>query len=126
MRNDDNDPAGPARGPMPGHDGPGDAVAAADVGVVLLFVLLGGVFGFQFAASGPMYDVIKGLPSYWLVQAGLTAVRGGSWRAEAWMVVAVWTFALIPLARRNGVPALPWVAARRSRQAPEWGLASPS
>ena len=32
--------------------------------------VLGGVFGFQLATSGPLFVVLKGLPSYWLVQAG--------------------------------------------------------
>jgi ABC-2 type transport system permease protein len=75
-----------------------DAGAAGTAGIVLLFALLGGVFGFQLATSGPMFDVIKGLPSYWLVQAGKTALGGGGWPAEGWIVVAVWTVALIPLA----------------------------
>jgi len=76
----------------------GDSVAAADAGVVLLFALLGGVFGFQLATSGPLFDVLKGLPSYWLVQAGKTALGGGGWPAEAWIVVAVWTLVLTPAA----------------------------
>jgi len=42
--------------------------------------------------------VIKALPSYWLVQAGKTALAGGGWPAEAWIVIAVWTAVLIPLA----------------------------
>jgi ABC-2 type transport system permease protein len=75
-----------------------DAVAAADAGVVILFALLGGVFGFQLATSGPVFDVMKGLPSYWLVQAGKTVLGGSGWPAEAWIVVAVWTVALIPVA----------------------------
>jgi ABC-2 type transport system permease protein len=75
-----------------------DAVAAATAGVVLLFALLGGVFGVQLTTSGPMFDVIKGLPSYWLVQAGKTALGGGGWPAEAWIVVAVWTVVLVPVA----------------------------
>ena len=75
-----------------------DAVAAATAGIVIFFALFGGVFGFQFATSGPMFEVIKGLPSYWLVQAGKTALGGGGWPAEAWIVLAVWTAALIPIA----------------------------
>jgi ABC-2 type transport system permease protein len=77
---------------------PVDALAAALGGVVVLFALLGGVFGFQLATSGPLFDVIKCLPSYWLVQAGKTALGGGGWPAQAWIVVAVWTAALIPAA----------------------------
>ena len=77
---------------------PSDAVAPAFAGVVVLFALLGGVFGFQLATSGPLFDVMKGLPSYWLVQAGKTALGGGGWPAEAWIVVAVWTVVLIPVA----------------------------
>ncbi len=75
-----------------------DAVAPAFAGVVVLFALLGGVFGFQLATSGPVFDVMKGLPSYWLVQAGKTALGGGGWPAEAWIVVAVWTVVLVPVA----------------------------
>jgi ABC-2 type transport system permease protein len=75
-----------------------DAVTAAIAGVVLLFALLGGVFGFQLATSGPLFDVIEGLPSYWLVQAGKSALGGGGWPAEAWIVVAVWITVLTPLA----------------------------
>jgi len=77
---------------------PVDALAAALGGVVVLFALLGGVFGFQLATSGPLFDVLKCLPSYWLVQAGKTALGGGGWPAQAWIVVAVWTVALIPAA----------------------------
>jgi ABC-2 type transport system permease protein len=74
-----------------------DAIPAY-AGIVLLFALLGGVFGVQLATSGPMFDVIKGLPSYWLVQAGKTALGGADWPAEAWIVIAVWTVVLIPVA----------------------------
>ena len=86
-----------------------DAVAPAFAGVVVLLALLGGAFGFQLATSGPVFDVMKGLPSYWLVQAGKTALGGGGWPAEAWVVVAVWTVVLIPVAalayRRSAIRA---------------------
>jgi ABC-2 type transport system permease protein len=75
-----------------------DALAPALGGVVILFSLLGGVYGFQLATSGPMFDVMKALPSYWLVQAGKATIYGGGWPAEAWIVVAAWTVALIPVA----------------------------
>jgi ABC-2 type transport system permease protein len=77
---------------------PVDALAAALGGVVVLFALLGGVFGFQLATSGPLFDVLKCLPSYWLVQAGKTALGGGGWPAQAWIVIAVWTAVLMPAA----------------------------
>lgn len=86
-----------------------DAVAPAFAGVVVLLALLGGAFGFQLATSGPVFDVMKGLPSHWLVQAGKTALGGGGWPAEAWIVVAVWTVVLIPVAalayRRSAIRA---------------------
>jgi len=77
---------------------PVDALAAALGGLVVLFALLGGVFGFQLATSGPLFDVLKCLPSYWLVQAGKTALGGGGWPVQAWIVIAVWTAVLMPVA----------------------------
>lgn len=67
-------------------------------GLTILFALLGGAYGFQVATSGAMLDVIKGLPSYWLVQASKTALGGSGWPAEGWIVIAVWTLVLAPLA----------------------------
>ncbi|MGA8338421.1 MAG: hypothetical protein WB761_27055 [Solirubrobacteraceae bacterium] len=75
-----------------------DSLAPAVGGTIMLFAVLGGAYGFLVAKSGPMFDVIKALPSYWLVQAGKTATGGGTWPAEAWIVIAVWTAALVPLA----------------------------
>lgn len=75
-----------------------DSLAPAVGGTIMLFAVLGGAYGFLVAKSGPMFDVIKALPSYWLVQAGKTATAGGTWPAEAWIVIAVWTAALVPLA----------------------------
>ena len=88
---------------------PADALAPAIGGVVALFALVGGVFGFQLASSGPMFDVMEAIPSYWLVQAGKTASGAGSWPAEGWIVIAVWTAVLIPVAalsyRRSSIRA---------------------
>jgi ABC-2 type transport system permease protein len=75
-----------------------DAVTAAAGGLVTLFALLGGAYGFQLATSGTLFDVLRGLPSYWLVQAGKTALGGGGWPAEGWIVIAAWTAVLTPLA----------------------------
>ena len=86
-----------------------DTLTPALGGIVVLFALFGGVFGFQIATSGPAFQFMKGLPSYWLVQAGKTALGGGSWPAEGWIVVGAWTAVLVPLAalayRRAARPA---------------------
>lgn len=67
-------------------------------GLTVLFALLGGSYGFQVASSGAMLDVIKGLPSYWLVQSSKAALGGGGWPSEGWIVIALWTAVLTPLA----------------------------
>jgi ABC-2 type transport system permease protein len=85
-------------GVMLGHVISSDALAPATGGIVTLFCLLGGVYGFQIARSGPMLGVIKALPSFWLAQAGKAVTSGGGWPAEAWIVIAAWTAALAPLA----------------------------
>lgn len=81
-----------------GHLLAADSSAIALGGIVTLFALLGGVYGFQVATSGPLLDLIKGIPSFWLAQAAKAATRQGDWPAEGWIVIAVWTAALIPLA----------------------------
>jgi ABC-2 type transport system permease protein len=75
-----------------------DSLTPAVGGTIMLFAVLGGAYGFLVAKSGVVFDVIKALPSYWLVQAGKTALRGGSWPAEGWIVIATWTAVLVPLA----------------------------
>lgn len=77
---------------------PTDVVAPATGGLVVVFALFGGVFGIQLASSGPLFDLMKGLPSYWLVLAGRAAAGAGGWPAEAWIVIAVWTAVLVPAA----------------------------
>jgi ABC-2 type transport system permease protein len=64
----------------------------------MLLALLGGAYGFLLAKSGALFDLIKALPSYWIVQAGKTALGGGGWPAEAWIVIAAWTALLAPIA----------------------------
>jgi ABC-2 type transport system permease protein len=83
-----------------GHLIGADTAAVATGGIVTLFALLGGVYGFQVATSGPVLAIIKALPSYWLVQAGKTALGGHDWPAEGWIVIAAWTVVLVPLAVR--------------------------
>ncbi len=75
-----------------------EAMVPAVGGTVVLFALLGGAFGRLFT-SGAGLTIVKLLPSYWLVQAGQSASRGGGdWPPEGWIVLAVWMAALVPLA----------------------------
>ncbi len=77
-----------------GHLIPVDSLGPAMGGITALFALLGGTFG-QLFTAGVIFDVVKDLPSYWLVQAGKSAVDGGHvWTSQAWIVIAVWTAAL--------------------------------
>jgi ABC-2 type transport system permease protein len=86
-----------------GHLISADALAPVTGGVVTLLALLGGSYGFLIAKSGFMFDVVKALPSYWLVQAGKVAIGGGGWPAQAWIVTVAWTAS--------------WTAGPRSRRA---------
>lgn len=81
-----------------GHLVTPDSLAPAVGGTLMLLALLGGAYGFLLAKSGALFDLIKMLPSYWLVQAGKTALGGGGWPAEGWIVIVAWTLVLTPLA----------------------------
>ena len=85
-------------GGMLGHLLSTDSLTLAVGGITTVLALVGGAYGFQIAQSGPLFDIMKGLPSYWLVQAGRTAFGGGVWPAEGWIVIAAWTLVLIPVA----------------------------
>lgn len=61
-------------------------------GVTSLLALLEGAYS-PLVTSGFLFTLIKLLPSYWLVQAGRTAV-GGGWPLEGSLVVAGWSIAL--------------------------------
>ena len=74
-----------------------EALLPAVAGTTTLLALLGGAYGFLVATSGPVFEVIRALPSYWLVQAGKTALGHGGWPAEGWIVIAAWTAVLVPL-----------------------------
>ena len=63
-----------------------------------LFAVLGGAYGFLVAKSGAMYDVSRRCPRTGSCRRERRQSRGGSWPAEAWIVVAVWTAVLVPLA----------------------------
>jgi ABC-2 type transport system permease protein len=74
-----------------------DSMGPALGGVTSLFALLGGAWG-PTATGGWLLQLVKCLPSYWLVQAGKTAYGGDSWPLQAWIVLVVWTVGLSVLA----------------------------
>ncbi len=84
-------------GLIAGNLAPVDSIPPIVGGIVVLFALLGGVFG-QIFNGGTMLTIVKVLPSYWLVQAGKAAHGGGNWPLEGWIVVAAWAVALVPFA----------------------------
>jgi ABC-2 type transport system permease protein len=86
-------------GIMFGHLLKVDSLGPAIGGVTSLFALFGGSYG-ALITGGFLFKIVKLIPSYWLVQAGRSAVHGGGWPAEAWIVIAVWTFVFSVLAVR--------------------------
>jgi len=74
-----------------------DAIGPAMGGIVSLFALLGGVWG-PLGDSGVLHGISQSLPSYWLVQAGRSALGGEVWPGRGWFVIAVWSAVLFRLA----------------------------
>lgn len=80
-----------------GHSLSPDTMGPA-IGVISgIFALLGGAW-FPLSTSGTLYDVVKLLPSYWLVQAGRAGLTHQVWPLEGWIVMVVWTAGLTALA----------------------------
>ncbi len=86
-------------GIMFGHLLKVDSLGPAIGGVTSLFALLGGSYG-PLITGGFFLSIVKFIPSYWLVQASKTALQGGGWPLEAWIVIAAWTLVLSVLAVR--------------------------
>ncbi|TAM80748.1 MAG: ABC transporter permease [Jatrophihabitans sp.] len=84
-----------AMGVMLGHLIKGDAMGPAMGGGMSLFALLGGSWFPIGQDAGFMHDLVRLIPSFWLVQAGRSAVPGAQpWTGEAWIVIAVWALLL--------------------------------
>jgi ABC-2 type transport system permease protein len=88
-----------ALGILLGHLLTVDSIGPAIGGSTSLLALLGGAYGPIFS-SGVLLRLVKGLPSYWLVQAGKTALGGAGWPAEGWIVIAAWSVVLTLIATR--------------------------
>ena len=75
-----------------------DSLGPALGGVTTLFALFGGAWG-PLATGGVFLAIVKCIPSYWLVQAGKSALGTSGWPpAEAWIVIAAWTVVMARLA----------------------------
>ena len=69
-------------------------------GITSLFALLGGAWG-PIASSGALTASL-GVPAVVLAGAGrAVALDGGMWPARGWLVVALWTVAMVRQARRE-------------------------
>ncbi len=88
-----------ALGILFGHLLTPDSIGPALGGMTAALAILGGVW-FPIAHHGVMYDVARGLPSYWLVQAAHIGVGGNGWGLTGWIVLAVWTVVATYFARR--------------------------
>jgi ABC-2 type transport system permease protein len=82
-----------------GHTLTTESMGPAMGGVTSLLGFLGGAWG-PVASGGLLRQLSEVLPSYWLVQAGGTALVGELWPAKGWIVLAVWTVVLARLAAR--------------------------
>jgi ABC-2 type transport system permease protein len=85
-------------GILVGHLLSPDSLGPVLGGGTALLAFLSGAFGS--VVSGGLLQVVKALPSYWLVQAGKTALGGGAWPLEGWLVVAGWSVVLTALTAR--------------------------
>ncbi|MHB1505030.1 MAG: ABC transporter permease [Acidimicrobiales bacterium] len=75
-----------------------DSMGPALGGVTTVFALLGGAFG-QIFTSGVMHEIMKALPSYWVVHASTSALKGKGWPLEGWVVIVAWSVGFSLLAR---------------------------
>ena len=75
-----------------------DSLGPALGGVTTLFALLGGAWG-PLATGGAFLKIVKCIPSYWLVQAGKSALGNTGWPPkEAGIVLGIWTLVIARLA----------------------------
>lgn len=89
-----------ALGILLGHLLTADSVGPAIGGTTALFAFLGGTW-FPITGNGLIADIAHDLPSYWVVQASRAGLGDSHpWSTHGWAVIAIWSIALIALARR--------------------------
>jgi ABC-2 type transport system permease protein len=82
-----------------GHLLSSDSIGPAVGGLVGVLALLGGSW-FPISGHGFVHDLAQALPSYWLVQASHVGLGGAGWGIHGWIVMALWTIALVAVASR--------------------------
>ena len=75
-----------------------DSVGAVMGGMTGVLALISGTW-FPIGRHA-CYDIVRFLPSYWLVQASHVALGGAAWGALGWLVVVAWSVGLGALAAR--------------------------
>jgi ABC-2 type transport system permease protein len=89
-----------ALGILIGHLLTADSIGPAIGGITAIFAFLGGAW-FPITGGGFMEALAKDLPSYWVVQASRAGLGvHHPWSSHGWAVIAIWSVALIALARR--------------------------
>ncbi|MCW2540289.1 MAG: transporter permease [Frankiales bacterium] len=83
-----------ALGIMLGHLIKGDSMGPVMGGGMSFLSILGGAFFPLGGDHSVIVAITKFVPSYWIVQAGHTAVGGAAWGLEGWLIVAGWSLLL--------------------------------
>jgi ABC-2 type transport system permease protein len=85
-----------ALGVLLGHVLTVDSIGPAMGGLTAVLAIISGTW-FPLG-DGRLHDIAQYLPSYWLVQASRVVVAGEAWPAKAFLVIAMWSVALVALA----------------------------
>jgi ABC-2 type transport system permease protein len=89
-----------ALGILLGHLVTSDSVGGVIGGTTALFAFLGGTW-FPITGHGFIAHLAEDVPSYWVVQASRAGLGTQQpWGSHGWAVIAIWSVALIALARR--------------------------
>ena len=80
-----------------GHLTTADSLGPALGGITSIFAFLGGTW-FPITGGGFFAALAHALPSYWLVEAGHVGIGARAWGAEGWLVVGLWSAAMVAAA----------------------------